>query len=162
MVAYMPARKMMVNFGGSTPTGTTLGDTWEYGAKSGTFGTGCGGIYGVPALSAVDAPRLGQTYTLNVNNLHQSFNLAILVFGFTQLPGVDLGPVLGMPGCLAYETADLLIAAPTGVAGATSWSWTPVTGTIGDTFYCQALCLDPVANAFGWTLSNAVSATVGF
>jgi hypothetical protein len=162
-MAFLPGDRHMVKFGGMNVAGSTnYQETKEWGPQTATFGFGCLGTNGVPTLSAATAPHLGETYTLDITNLNPAFNLAILVFGFTQLPGVDLGPLLGMTACAGYQTADILITAPAGAGGVTSWSWTPVTGLLGDTFYCQALCLDPAVNAFGWTISNAVSATIGY
>jgi hypothetical protein len=161
-LAFLPTPRHLVRFGGQTGASTFYGDTNEYGARSAPVGVGCAGTNGIPSLTAVDAPRLGQTFTLQVANLEPTFNLAVLVFGFTPLPGVDLGPLLGMTGCNAYQSGDILFTAPTGAGGATSWSWTPVSGTLGGVFYCQALCLDPTANAFGFTISNGLAATIGY
>jgi len=46
--------------------------------------------------------------------------------------------------------------------GAASFSWTPVTGATGTTFRCQALPYDPTVNPFGFTITNAVSVTLGY
>lgn len=110
-----------------------------------------------PSLWPLNAPQIGQNYTLAIDNLHPTFNLAILAFGVTQfpLPGIDLG-FLGMPGGDLYQTLDITISAP-GAGGSTQWTWSPVAGSPGDTFYCQALCLDPAVNAFGFTISNQVT-----
>ncbi len=52
-----------------------------------------------PSLWTLNAPRIGQSYTLAIDNLNPTYNLAILLFGFTKypLPGVDLGLLVGMP-----------------------------------------------------------------
>ncbi len=47
-----------------------------------------------------------------------------------------------------------------GAAGSTSWTWNPVAGPVGSQAFCQALCFDPPANAFGFTLSNQVTITL--
>lgn len=160
---FLTGQRHFVKFGGTNASGgTSYQETREWGAQSGTFGAGCAGTNGVPTLGAADAPRLGLTYTLNVANMNPAFNLAFLVCGLTQVPGgLDLGPLVGMPGCVSYQTPDILLLAPTGAAGSTSWSWTPVTGSLGQQFYCQALCLDPTVNPFGFTISNQVTATIG-
>jgi hypothetical protein len=126
----------------------------------GTFGSGCAGTNGVPALSAATAARLHRPYTVGITNLNPTYNLAVLVFGFTQLPGIDLGPLLGMAGCKGYQTPDALISVAPGAAGAAAWSWLPVAGMLGDTLYVQALCFDPPANTFGFTISNALAVTI--
>jgi hypothetical protein len=85
-----------------------------------------------------------------------------MVFGFSPIPGgIDLGPIVDMPGCRLYQTADLLLSAPIGAGGSTSWNWNPVSGLVGDSWYCQAMCLDPTVNGFGWTTSNAIYTTLG-
>jgi hypothetical protein len=151
---------------GSNATGVDGDDTNDSAALAGAayvFDLRSGGVgsNGRPALWPAHAPQIGATYTLDIENLDPTYNVAVLVFGFTRLPlpGVDLGPILGMTGCTAYQTADVLMGVPTGVGGAAQWSWT-VAGSPGDTFWCQALCLDPPANAFGFTLSNAIEITL--
>ncbi|HZN39227.1 MAG TPA: hypothetical protein VFD82_10515 [Planctomycetota bacterium] len=161
-LAFMFGDRQMVQFGGMRGTSTMYGDTSEYGAKVATFGSGCAGTNGVPALTAADAPRLGQDWVLSVANLNPAINFAVIVLGLTQLPGIDLGPLLGMPGCTGYVMPDVLSSAPVGSSGSTTWTWTAISGPIGAQFFCQALCLDPAANSFGFTISNAVSATLGF
>jgi hypothetical protein len=162
--AFLPIQRHLVKFGGSNAAGgVQYQETLEWGAQNGSFGVGCAGPNGMPMLSAADAPRLGQNYSLTVSNMNPAFNLAILVFGFTAIPGgIDLGPLLDMSGCTGYLTPDILITPPTGAGGTTTWNWTPVAGSLGDRFFCQALCLDPAATNFGFTISNAVSATIGF
>ncbi len=157
-LAFLPASNQVVKFGGfATAPNTLSNQTWEFG--SGIYGRGCTGSNGVPALRAVAAPQLGQSYTLNVTNLEPTFNLAFFAFGLTQLPGIDLGPLLNMPGCAAFNTADVLLSA-TGSGGSASFTWSPVSGPLGASLYCQALCFDPAANGFGFTVSNAVFATL--
>jgi hypothetical protein len=115
-----------------------------------------------PSLWPLTAPQIGSNYTLAIDNLEPTYNLAILVFGFTQfpLPGIDLGPLLGMPCCDVYHTPDIFLTPPPGAGGSTSWTWNPVTGLPGDRLYCQALCFDPAANAFGFTVSNEITITL--
>ncbi|HEX5050583.1 MAG TPA: hypothetical protein VFZ65_02315 [Planctomycetota bacterium] len=161
-LAFMIADRQMVQFGGVRGSSTYYGDTSEYGARHGAFGVGCAGSNGVPTLAATDAPRLGEPWTLHVGNLHPSFNFAVIVVGLTQVPGIDLGPLLGMTGCFAYQPPDLLVTAPAGTGGATDWVWSSVAGPFGASLYCQALCLDPAANMFGFTITNAVAATIGY
>lgn len=45
----------------------------------------------------------------------------------------------------------------TGRCRGQGWTWAPVAGSVGDTLYCQALCLDLAANEFGFTLSNEIT-----
>jgi hypothetical protein len=157
-LAFLPLTNQVVKFGGFAAAPNTLSNqTWEL--AGGSYGRGCVGTNGVPALSAVAAARLGQNYTLNLSNLNPTFNLAFLVFGLGQLPGVDLTTLLNMPGCAAFATADVLLSI-TGTVGNANFTWSPVSGPLGASLYCQALCFDPTVNAFGFTVSNAVFATL--
>ncbi len=79
--------------------------------------------------------------------------------GLTQLPGIDLTFLLNMPGCAAFTTPDIILTV-SGAGGSASWTWPTVAGGVGDAFYGQALCLDPAVNGFGFTISNAIFATL--
>jgi hypothetical protein len=160
-LAFLPGERHMVQFGGEQGTATFFGDTSEYGARTSAFGSGCAGTNGVPSLSPADAPRLGQPWSLTVANLNPAYNFAAIAFSTTQLPGVDLGALYGMTGCTGYVTPDVLLTAPIGAAGSTTWTWPTVSGPIGAQLYCQALCLDPGVNSFGATVSNALASTLG-
>ncbi|MBL8730109.1 MAG: hypothetical protein JNM25_16925 [Planctomycetes bacterium] len=158
-MAFLPASRTTVKFGGVEANPNFLSNqTREFGA--GALGVGCPGSNGVPVLSQTTGLVLGQSYTLQVTNMNPSFSAAALVFGFTQLPGVDLGPLLGMPGCFAFTTLD----ASTGIVGAGGsavFVWPAVAGAVGDNWYTQAACFDPGVNGFDLTVSNAVFATIG-
>lgn len=157
-LAFLPLNNHVVKFGGFAAAPNVLSNqTWEFG--SGIYGRGCAGTNGVPSLAAVAAPQLGQSYTLNLTNLNPAFNLGFLAFGLTQLPGIDLTFLLNMPGCSAFTSADVILSV-SGAAGAANFTWSPVGGSAGQTFQCQALCLDPTINPFGFTISNAVYATI--
>lgn len=158
VLGFLPTTNQVVKFGGFVSAPSTLSNqTWELG--SGIYGAGCLGTNGVPSLAATTAPRLGQPWTLNFANLNPAFNLAFLALGFTQLPGLDLGPVLGMPGCAAFTTGDILLGV-SGAGGTASWTWPAVAGPLGGAFFGQSLCFDPGVNAFGFTITNAVYATI--
>ena len=161
-LAFMFGNRSMVQFGGVRGSATYFGDTAEYlnYADTSVIGVGCPGTSGVPVLSAVDAPRLGASFTLNITNMNPTYNVGFMVIGFTPLLPLDLGPLLGMPGCFGHTTPDI-VELVSGAAGAASWSWSPVNGAPGATFYCQALPYDPTVNSFGFTATNAVSATLG-
>ncbi|MCB9878025.1 MAG: hypothetical protein H6835_10530 [Planctomycetes bacterium] len=156
-MAFLPTTSQTVRFGGFVAAPNTLTDqTWEFGAA--TYGSGCPGSNGTPTLSPGGALQLGQSFTLDIGNLEPNFNLAVVVLGLQRLPGLDLG-FLGMSGCVGIASPDLF-STVTGAAGQASWTWPSVGGQVGVSIYCQALCLDPVANAFGFTASNGVFATV--
>lgn len=159
-IAFMPTRNRMVQFGGANfATFVSYGDTWEW--ETGTFGSGCAGSNGVPSLSVSGSPKVGQSWTVTCNGAVPAINAGVLVFGFTALPGIDLGPVLGMTGCSAFVSPDLVSSLFVGSGGSFAWTWPSVAGPVGGNFLLQALVLDPAANAFGLTSSNAASVTLG-
>jgi len=159
-MAFLPTQNRMVQFGGvNFSTFVFFNDTWHW--ETSTFGSGCAGANGTPKLSVSGSPRLGQSWTVTANNVDLSTNSGLLVFGFTELPGIDLGPIIDMPGCLAFTTPDVLTSLITGAAGSFSWNWPSVAGSVGDHFSAQALCLDASVPGFPFTISNAISITVG-
>jgi hypothetical protein len=168
-VAFLPGTRQVVQFGGVDPvTFASLGDTWEYGAKVRAFGSGCAGSNGTPALSAVDAPRLGSTYSLSLGNLPVAASVALVAVGlsdqvgpFGALPYSLAG--LGMPGCSQLVSGESLLVV-TAASGTASWSTNLPVGAafVGLQLFAQGVALDAAANAAGLTVSNAVAGTVGF
>ena len=169
-LAFMLGDGSMVQFGGMRGSSTYYGDTWKYEnpANTRTFGIGCQGSNGVPALAASDVPRLGRTITMAMQNLAPTASFALLVVGFSDLVGT-LGPLpaplagFGMPGCSAYVANDvvLLIAAAAGTAS--SPLQVPNNASlVGLPLFHQGLSLDAGANAAGITASNAVATVVGY
>lgn len=160
MAAYLPTIAHVVKFGGFHAAPNTLSnETWEIG--TGIYGLGCPGSNGVPSLVAGTAPQFGQSWTITVANLNPALNFAVLSLGLTQLAGIDLGPLLGMSGCTAYTTPDLMFTL-SGAAGSASWTWPVVQPFFGLPLHAQALALDPTVNGFGFTASNAVYATIAY
>ena len=158
MLAYVPTRQCVVQFGGITGF-TYLADTWEY-AKPRVIGAGCLGSNGVPALDAVAAPRLGQNYVQDLTNLNPAINVGILVLSLTEIPATPLASI-GMPGCYAYVSPDVLVTL-TGVGGTASHSLAiPSTpNLVGTTLVCQGISVDPVNPA--WLVSsNALGGLIG-
>ena len=160
--AFVPTRRQVVMFGCSNfVTFQAYGDTWEYGAKSRTFGNGCPGSNGVPTLDAADAPRFGENYVLDVGNLNTSVNVAFVALSLSDIPPTPLD-VIGMTGCTAY-VLPVALATVTGSAGSASLSTAmPTTvGLLGTSIFSQALSLDPQVNAAWLTASNAHEGTLG-
>lgn len=159
-MAYLASQNRVVQYGGiNFNTFAVYGDTWEW--ETGTFGSACPGSNGLPHLSVNQSPRLGQPWVVTASNLNTTFNAGVLVFGFTQIPGgFLLDPFPGMPGCYAYITPDASVGI-TGSLGDASWTWPSVGGTIGSQFWGQALCYDPGVNAFDFTITQAISGTIG-
>jgi hypothetical protein len=171
--AFDPVRGRMVLFGGTNNPASSnfaLGDTWEFALGAGpvysTYGTGCAGARGVPSISAqgVSLPHIGQTFSLQVNNLPFTgpvflfLGLSNTTYGPTPLP-LSLG-FLGAPGCTALASGEALYVL-TNVLGSAVWQFA-VPNAPGASFYNQAFVLDPTANALGLTTSNGGQATIGF
>jgi len=120
-----------------------------------TFGPGCAGSLGTSSLTAVVLPRIGQTMTVNVNNLPQA--AALLLVGlsnstssFGTLP-LQLS-AFGMPGCSGRVSPDLAVLVfGAGTATAVfNFAIPNNQGLPGLHFYHQALVFDVLAgNAAG-------------
>ena len=132
-------------------------------ASATTFGLGCNGTAGVPALirSADTLPWFGEVYTLEARNIPFQAS-AVLLFGLSRsswsglaLP-FDLTPI-GMPSCALAVSSEVVIP-----IGAT---WSIVipdsAAVIGAKFFNQLVVRDPWANVLGFTVSNAIESTVG-
>jgi hypothetical protein len=176
-IAFDPVRNRTFLFGGiNVPVNATTGsvfslaDSWEFelgnGAAYTTYGAGCAGARGVPSIAAqgTSLPHVGQTFTLQVNNLP----LTGPVFLFAGVSNTTYGPTplplslgfLGAPGCTALASGESLFLL-TNVLGSAVWQFA-VPNAPGATFYNQAFVLDPTANALGLTVSNGGQATIGF
>jgi len=150
--------------------------TWEYVAGATvpatftTYGGGCAGPAGVPALANVagSLPRIGSTLHLQLTNLPPSFiNVPIGFLGFDAaswggipLP-LSLAP-FGFPGCdalLAPVTSDGL----TNVVGVAAWNIPlPMSAfALGADIYFQGAVLVPGWNPGGFVFSNGGHAVVG-
>jgi hypothetical protein len=175
-MAYDPIRQRTVLFGGAVvwnyPQNLffVLGDTWEFqlpaGASYTTYGAGCVGSRGVPALAAAgnSLPRVGQTFQTTITNLP----LQGPAFVFLGLSNTSYGPTplplslnfLGGNGCSVLASGDDL-ALVTNVLGTGLWQWT-VPNAPGVAFYNQAFAFDAAANPLGITTSNGGHGVIGF
>ncbi len=139
---------------------------WQDASPTATFtpyGVGCAGTAGVPTWDAAPGSRLalGSTFTAVAGNL--PFAIAVAQVGLTGNPGgIDL-TFLGMPGCYLFPTP-IVSFALFGAGSSASWQFgvpnTP--GLFGVELHSQAFPLDPAANAFGFTASNAAVGVLGF
>ncbi|MEO6598202.1 MAG: hypothetical protein ABIP94_25945 [Planctomycetota bacterium] len=161
-MAFIPSRRQMVLFGGLSPAHGFVADTWEYGAKSRTFGIGCAGSNGVPTLAAVDAPRLGLSYSLVLTSTNSAVNSAALAISHSPIPPTPLDGI-GMTGCTAYVSPDVLVIV-SAAAGTASWTATipPTSGVLGTRLLSQGISIDPNFNPAWLVTSNAHEGTVGF
>jgi hypothetical protein len=127
----------------------------------GFIGAGCAGTLPVSTIRATSQPILGQSLTVDVNNLPQ--NLAALVLGLSRVgpPPLDLA-ILGAPGCSGHVSPDVLLTL-NGAGNLASFTL-PIPNDpalAGFLLYLQSLALDPPTNAFGFVASHAYAAVVG-
>ncbi len=154
---------------------TTLGTVAELAEASiasrfTTFGSGCAGSAGTPALAAAggQGPWIGETFAVALSSLPPS--PANVPFGVIGTSNTTWGPlplpvslaVLGMPTCDLLVTPDLIV--PLVNAGGTA-TWAIAIpadpALVGGIIYLQAYVVDPPANRFGLTVSNGGEAQLG-
>lgn len=165
--AYDPQHRELILFGGMRARDQN--DTFTLGAASSqaTFGAGCAGTLGAPALSiaAVSQPEPGGTVLLDLTGLPQGLGVVAMGFSATTFGGQALPLPLGgygMPGCdllVAPEAAVVLV----GTGGSATWSLPlpAAAALLRVSFWNQGFAFDPAANAAGLTASNAVRTTIG-
>ena len=132
-----------------------------------TYGSGCVGSLGAPALQAAGGslPVLGGTLVLQVDNLPLDLGLLALGLSDTQsgaepLP-FDLS-VIGMTGCeLLADPVVLYTLLGTGHAATWTWNVPSAPALAGTAFFNQAFAFDPPANPFGLTASNGGAGVLG-
>jgi hypothetical protein len=138
-------------------------------ATYGTFGQGCPGTLGTPALAASSGsrPALGTTLNISIDNL--PFGLAAMASGLSSsitsgglpLP-FDLS-IVGMSGCSQLVDALILdLVSEPGSSATWSWAIPNDPSIFGFVFFNQAFAFDPAANPFGFTASNAGVGTLGY
>lgn len=156
-------RLLDVSTGPGFPPGTWIVRA-EGNAEHHSFGSGCSGTNGTPSVQGVPAalPVLGQAMALMIINLPDPARPAVLGIGFSRLATpLDLS-VIGMTGCSL--DIDLQLSTPlTPAGGIATWgvSIPAVPALAGAVLYSQASAIDPGANAFGATTSNALRTTIG-
>jgi hypothetical protein len=132
-----------------------------------SFGTGCGGSSGVPALSLTGIPEIGRPLTLRVENLMIPISNGWVIVGASDaswngnpLPA-DLGP-LGMQGCSLRVSVDFSDALPGILTVATRIYTIPNdTWLIGRHLYWQYFGLDATAPNIGVVGSQGVDVMLG-
>lgn len=137
-----------------------------FGATYHTFGTGCAGTAGVPALAAAPGslPIPGTTLSVQVTNL--PIDLAIMATGFSNTLAAGSIPLpfslagAGFPGCdlLVDPVVNTFLVGSSGTA-----TWTlalPANATfIGSQIYNQAISLD--TGSPGLAFTNGAHACIG-
>jgi lysophospholipase L1-like esterase len=122
-----------------------------------SYAAGCG-----PVLRRVmgQAPALGQAFTVVVESGSTSSGAMWGMFGFERASWLGM-PLparldhLGMWGCVLALDPDVVVELGAGRSRAWTVEIPAVPQLAGLPFYQQAAVVDPLANAFGMTLSNA-------
>lgn len=130
------------------------------------FGAGCAGTVGLPRLSAVNMPRVGERFEVRIAPVPPfSFTVFLLGASNTRWAGltlpVDLG-LIGMPTCTLFASGEAS-AALFSTTGTTGWSTTvPADYTLlRARFYNQAFLFDARANPMGVVATNGGEASIG-
>jgi V8-like Glu-specific endopeptidase len=134
-----------------------------------TYGQGCGGGFGVPALTMLGVPELGSGYTVRVSQLNPQPGLfGALLTGLSdqQWSGGALPSSLdgfGLQGCtlVASDDSQVTLLQGGGIAQR-SFNLPSQTAFLGLTLHHQFLGLDPTApNTVGAVMSNGGAVRVG-
>jgi hypothetical protein len=160
-MAFDTVRRQVVRHGGRTGLFPPNGETWVFGAQATSFGAGCVGSNGTPALAAVGVPRLAAPWTLTLSGAAVASPFAIVVFGATAFGPIPLDPI-GMTGCSGWIGPDVLFSIPAG-GGVASWTGTlpGQAALVGVHLYAQGLSFDPGINPAWLTASNAIDGLLG-
>jgi hypothetical protein len=147
--------------GFSQGNGTTAPGSIDF--SQGAFTTGPGGTPLRLAPQVNSRPRIGTTFTMQVDQITQGSALGVMVFGLSTIPGgLDL-TFLGMGGCSLYATLDTLV--PFALTGSpTSYAF-PIANSsalIGVSFAAQAATLTPAATPLNLLSSNGLRVTLGY
>lgn len=160
------ARRQVVAFGGEVGFSPS-NQTWLYGATYTDIGAGCAGSNGVPAISSSSVPRIGGTFSVDLNNMNATSSIGLMATGLssTSWPFGALPANLsafGLTGCTGYTSADLIqLVGTTGGSG--KWTLTlPGSSTlVGVRFFNQAASIDPGVNPASLVVSNACAGMIG-
>ena len=134
-----------------------------------TYGLGCPGSNGTPALTATSAsaPKLGSVFQLSLASLPGTPGVAYLLLGATRTSWGSITlpyhlSAIGAATCHLYTSLDAVLpAVNTGGTGLASVAIPNAAGLLGAPVYLQALLPDATANTLGATLSNAGQALIG-
>ncbi|MCR9248271.1 MAG: hypothetical protein NXI31_24855 [bacterium] len=156
--------------GGSAFFGPFTDETWIQGcsAESSTYGAGCPGSNGTPALAPSNEPVLGTNFALDASNLDPAATLAFMSIGFSNTTS-SLGP---LPAALAPfglgATCDLWTSADatqlfavSGGTGTYQFGVPTGAGFLGFEVFFQAASIDAGATG-GIAVSNGVGGTFGY
>jgi hypothetical protein len=127
-----------------------------------SFGTGCNGAAGIPALAALNTPVLGKTLQLEATNLDPIVPISAMVVGAAALPAPISLQSIGLdPSCELLISFDLLPTfAAAGGTGNFGFAVPKNISLLSLSVYFQCASLDTVATG-GFAVSNAIEATLG-
>ncbi|MBK8974396.1 MAG: hypothetical protein IPM29_00570 [Planctomycetes bacterium] len=158
----------IVNFGGALVPNrsSTSNATDAYGpvspATARTFGSGCAGSAGVPAIDASRLAWLGGSYEVTVRSTPPSTSLWFVVGGSNTRTTTGLSlpfplGVVGMPGCDLLIDPEISLGRMANASGEASFRLgipaLPV--LLGVSIYAQSLVVSPGANVLGVITSDA-------
>jgi hypothetical protein len=156
----LPASSMPGAVVTATATAESTGSTSEFSACAGltgapflwmNLGQGLAGVSGVPLLTGTGSLTTSSSILWSATN-GKALAPAWFVVGLSQMQ-------LPIAGGVLVPAPDLLMLAPTGGAGAASFSPTLLHALpAGQQVFVQMWLLDP-AGAAGWAASNAIAAT---
>ena len=117
------------------------------------------------ALTTSGLPSLGSSnFSFDISNVPNVAPFAILFFGDTAAPGIDLS-IIGMPGCRGYTNANLLsLTVPVALPVGTGSQGLAIPGSailVGTTITTQAAAFS-LQTALGLVTSNGSTFTVGY
>ncbi|HEX5052976.1 MAG TPA: LamG-like jellyroll fold domain-containing protein [Planctomycetota bacterium] len=130
-----------------------------------TITTGVGPFWTTLGLSATTRPVLGTSWDLRVNVIPTGTVFGINWFG-TSNPNVPNLAFLGMPGCGAYASLDLVLGPWVPTVGSTyNYSLllpaTPLSLIGFELFTQSALAILPPSNSFGLETTNGIMGKLG-
>lgn len=129
----------------------------------------CVGENGIPQITGVGTPRVGQTYDVQLSQGPGSQNVVLTLGCFRDhIDGVplpfDLTSIGAGPGCALHTSMELQIAASTDASGGVTVSlpFPNLPFSVGATVYHSFLNIDPsVASPLWVTTSSGLAATLG-
>lgn len=155
------------NFNGCIRNLVVLNDTTIV-ARAQSYGAGCAGTAGVPALAAANTPQFGAAFALSANALAAASPFAFMAVG-TNNTNAPFGPlpfplqVFGLAaGCNLLCSADTMsLFGVSGGVGTLSLNVPSNTRLFGTRLYFQCASIDNGATG-GVAVSNGVEAVVGY
>jgi len=158
--------------GGVTPrvwSGSIWYDLTPFPPSFVNYGTACAGSNGSPTLRAATGsrPKVGTGFTYSLGNLPTTPGPVTVMIGASRTTYLSLPlpfdlTAINMPGCRLYAGADLTATGVnTGGTGLAVLAIPSSPALLGQAVYTQAFVVDPGANGFGATLTDAAQLLIG-